>query len=167
MLDLGDKNHCICKMYENTQSECIDNYSIEEKGKKVQLKPKNNTEKSIVMIVDQCLITDNNTKCDALFLFQSISKKVSFLTELKGAGDIPKAFKQLDYTSKNRDAYKEVIKKFTDIDKKRVMEKFIIVSNGFLDKSKKEELEEDHNIRITAILHSEATTPIPNLREYI
>jgi len=167
MLDLEDKNCCICQEYRNTQAECIDNYSIEEKGKKVQLKPKNNTEKSIVMIIDQCLITDNNTKCDALFLFQSSSKKVSFLTELKGAGDIPKAFRQLAYTSKKRAEYREVIQKFIDIDKKFVREKFVIISNGFLDKSEKERLEREHNIRITAILHSEAVTPIPNLREYI
>lgn len=167
MIDLGINNHCICKKYKNTQTECVDEYTIMEQGKSVRLSSKNGNEKVCTIIIDQCLITGNQTKCDALFLFHSKSKKVSFLTELKGAGDIPKAFSQLSYTQKNRNEYKDTIKKFKELDSQSVIEKFIIVSNGFLDKTRQEELENEHKIRVTAILHSEATSPVPNLRDYI
>ena len=60
----------------------------------------------VAIIIDKCLIKDNNPKCDALFLYEKSSNKYSFLVELKGAGDIPKAFFQLDYTRKNRTEYK-------------------------------------------------------------
>jgi len=151
---------------DNIPNECINQYTISEKGKSIKLVPKNQTEKISGIIIDQCIITDNNTKCDALFLFHSKNKKISFLTELKGAGDIPKAFMQLSYT-RDRIEYKELIDKFKNIDNKIVDEKFIIVSNGTMNKINQEKFEEKYNIRVRAILHSEATKPIPNLRELI
>ncbi len=165
MIDLGAKESCKCKKLANTQSECINQYRISESGKSVELVPKNSNEKVCAIIIDQCIITDNNPKCDAVFLFQSNSKKISFLAELKGAGDIPKAFKQLSYTKNSRIEYKNIIQKFADNDNKKVNQKFIIVSNGFLSKGNWEKLENEHRIRVTQILHSEATTPIPNLRK--
>ena len=166
MVNLGDKKHCKCKKMDNIPNECINQYTISEKGKSIKLVPKNQTEKISAIIIDQCIITDNNTKCDALFLFHSNNKKISFLTELKGAGDIPKAFMQLSYT-RDRIEYKELIDKFKNIDNKIVDEKFIIVSNGTMNKINQEKFEEKYNIRVRAILHSEATKPIPNLRELI
>ena len=169
MIDLEDKNYCICQKYKNSQNECIDEYTIREKGKSVELKPKNSDEKVIAIIIDQCLIKDNNTKCDALFLFNSNNKKVSFLTELKGAGDIEKAFFQLSYTQKNRVEYKNIITKFQEIDNKKVkvIEKFVIVSNGMLNKIELAKLENRYKVRVVGVLHSEPMKPIPNLRDYI
>jgi len=165
-INLGNKNNCICKKYKNTQPECVNKYNICEQGKSVKLEV-NNNEKMCAIIIDQCLITGNKTKCDAIFLFSSKNKAVSFLTELKGAGDIPKAFKQLSTTCKDAE-YKNVINKLKHFsNNKKVIEKFIIVSNGLLDKTTQEKLENEYEIRVTAILHSEATTPIPNLRDYI
>jgi len=164
-INLGNKNNCICKKYNNTQPECINKYNICEQGKSVKLEV-NNNEKMCVIIIDQCLITGNKTKCDAIFLFSSKNKAVSFLTELKGAGDIPKAFAQLSTTCKYAE-YKNIINELENYSNKKVTEKFIIVSNGLLDKPTKEKLENQYKIRVTAILHSEATTPIPDLRDYI
>lgn len=167
MIDLEDKNNCKCQKYNNTQSECINEYTISEKGKSIQLIPKSSNEQVSAIVIDQCVIKDNQTKCDALFLFQSNHKKVSFLTELKGAGDIPKAFFQLTYTRRNRQEYKDIIQKFKAVDEKKIIEKFVIISNGILEKTKWEKLEREYNIRVSQILYSEATTPIPNLRDYI
>jgi len=167
MIGLGDKDDCICKKMFNTQVECKDEYTISEQGKSIRLIPKNHQEKAIAMIIDQCIIKDNDTKCDALFLFHSNNKKVSFLTELKGAGDIPKAFSQLSYTRDSREEYKNIIQSFFAIDEKKVTEKFFIVTNGLLDKKEWERLENENNIRVSGVLHSEPTTPIPNLRDYI
>jgi len=167
MIDLGNKAYCICKKYNNTQDECIDAYTISEKGKTVCLLPNDSTEQALAIVIDQCVITGNDTKCDALFLFSSSNKKISFLTELKGAGDIPKAFSQLSYTRDKRAEYKDILEKFSIIDNRKVREKFIIVSNGILEKSKIEALENEYKIRVSQILYSEPTTPIPNLREYL
>jgi hypothetical protein len=167
MIDLEDKEDCKCKKVDNSQPECKNQYTISEKGKSVSLIPKSSQEKVLALVIDQCVIKDNQTKCDALFLFHSNSKKISFLTELKGAGDIPKAFYQLSYTKNNRKAYKDIIQNFTDIDNKRVIEKFIIVSNGQINKKEWEKLENQNRIRVSQILHSEPTTPIPDLRDYL
>jgi hypothetical protein len=46
MIDLDEKSHCICKKHQNTQDECIDAYTIREKGKSVKLTPKTSSENS-------------------------------------------------------------------------------------------------------------------------
>ncbi len=168
MIDLGSKNHCICPKFkkDDTPKECVDQYTIREKGKSITLEPKSK-ENVLVIVIDQCLITDNNIKCDALFLYKTQTKKYSFLVELKGAGEIEKAFKQLSYTRDSRKEYKNVIEKFYGIDNKKVIERFAIVSNGTLEKTKLEELEYEYNIRVKKILHCEATSPIPDLKELI
>lgn len=167
MIDLEEKSNCICKKYNSCPDECIDQFTISEEGKSIKLVPKSSTEKSIAIVLDQCIIKDNDTKCDALFLYNSQSKKVSFLVELKGAGEIEKAFYQLSYTKDKRDEYRNIINKFNDIDSKSTIQKYVIVSNGKINSKDKERLENTHKIRVSQVLHSEATTPIPNLREYV
>jgi hypothetical protein len=164
MIDLGVHNNCICQKYSNTQDECINEFTIREQGKSVKLEPKNSSEKVLAIIIDKCVIKDNNPKCDALFLYEQSSNKYSFLVELKGAGDIPKAFFQLDYTRKNRTEYKNIIEKF-QVPKQN--QKYAIVSNGMLSKPELENLENQYKIRVKKILHCEATTPIPDLKEII
>lgn len=164
MIDLEEKNHCICQKYSNTQEECINEYTIREQGKSVKLQPKNSTESVIAIIIDKCIVTDNNTKCDALFLYENNNNKYSVLVELKGAAEIPKAFFQLDYTRKNRAEYKKIIEKF-QVHKQN--QKYAIVSNGMLSKPELEKLENQYKIRVKKILHCEATTPIPDLKEIL
>ncbi len=166
MIELGDKSDCICKKYNSKPKGCINEYEISEKGKSIKLVPRNSSEKVTTIIIDKCIITDEKTKCDALFLYNN-SKKISFLVELKGAGEIHKAFSQLSYTRDKRKEYQDIITKFKKMDTKKLYERFIIVSNGILSKTKKEKLEKEHRIRVYAILSSEATKPIPNLRDYI
>lgn len=168
MIDLVDKNKCICLDYNSIPKECVNRYTISEKGKSVKLQTKNSDEDVCVIILDQCMITDNNTKCDAIFLYKKgNSKKISFLVELKGAGDIEKAFEQLSYTKLNRLEYKNIIEKFVEINNTKLEEKFVVVSNGMISKSDHEKLEKAYNIRIKTILYSEAISPIPDLKELI
>ena len=77
------------------------------------------------------------------------------LVELKGAGEIKKAFSQLSYTRDNRQEYQNIITKFKEIDAKKLDERFIIVSNGMLSKPEKERLEKEYRIRVQKILYSE------------
>jgi hypothetical protein len=65
-------------------------------------------------------------------------KKYSFLVELKGAGDIEKAFKQLSYTKYKRKEYRDILKKFYEIDNQTTKENFVIVSNGTIEKTRLE-----------------------------
>lgn len=46
-------------------------------------------------------------------------------------------------------------------------QKYAIVSNGMLSKPELENLENQYKIRVKKILHCEATTPIPDLKEII
>jgi len=157
---------CICRRYQNRTKGCINEFSIEDSGKKIQL-TKRAEDDVLAIILDGCLMTDNNTKCDALFLFQNLNKKISFLIELKGFGDIEKAFMQLEYTKNHRLEYKQIIDCFKSLDNKKVKEHFIIVTNGILDKIQKEKYEEQYRIRVKAVLNNDATKKIPNLRDYI
>lgn len=166
VIDLSPNNHCICQRYENTQEACINEYTIMEQGKSVTLEPKNG-EQVTAIIIDGCLITDNDPKCDALFLYDKGNRKFSFLVELKGAGDLPRAFKQLSYTRDNRREYWEIINRFNQTGSPRVQEKFVIVSNGMLSKPEIEVLEREYHILVKQILHSEPTTPRPDLKELI
>lgn len=40
MIDLGAKDSCICKEFNNTQDECVNEFTIREQGKSVKLEPK-------------------------------------------------------------------------------------------------------------------------------
>jgi hypothetical protein len=175
MIDFSSKglrNDCVCKKYENDLDECINRYTIREKGKSVKLVPRTG-EQVITIILDNCLIDDNDTKCDALFLYQTGTKKYSFLVELKGAGDIKKAFKQLSYTAnrrlsdniKNRNQYRDIIDLFSN--NSAVIEKFVIVSNRPIQPLEMQKLEKEYGIRVGKITHSEPRTPIPDLRDKI
>ncbi len=162
MNDCITKKECICQKNNSVPKECINETTIEDSKKKVKIDLKNNSEKAIVVILDNCLITDNNTKCDALFLYQTKNRKMACLVELKGFGEIEKAFKQLYYT-KQRSEYKEIIKCFKNIDNKKVYEKAFIVTNKILNKVEKENLENEYNIRVAKILESKPEDPIPDL----
>lgn len=166
MIDLGEKNCCKCQRFNNSSKMCINQYTITENGKTVKLVPGSN-EESQAVILDKCLICDNDPKCDAMFLYKSRRGKYSFLVELKGSTDIERAFFQLSYTRDKRLEYKEIIKKFSDADGIRVFEKFAIVSNGMLSKPQLERLENEYRIRVKKILHCEASTPVPDLKELI
>ena len=88
------------------------------------------------------------------------------MIELKGFGEIEKAFEQLSYTIDKRDEYKNIIECFTKLDSKKVYEKFVIVTNEVLDKKRQEELENKNKIRVST-LFSKDTTKIPDLRSLI
>jgi len=100
-----------------------------------------------------------------LFLLKG-SENFSFLVELKGFGDIEKAFEQLAFT-KQRDEYKKIIECFKNLNRRKVYQKCFIVTNGKLDNSKKEKFENHYKIRVAQILTNEATKPIPDLKDFI
>ena len=77
MNDCITKKECICQKNNSVPKECINETTIEDSKKRVKISLKNNSEKAIVVILDNCLITDNNTKCDALFLYQTKNKKMA------------------------------------------------------------------------------------------
>lgn len=164
MLDLGQWQACVCKKAQNTLPQCRGAYTIGEQGKSVRLVPRSG-EMALAIVLDGCVVRDHNARCDALFLYRRKSK-YSFLVEIKGAGDISKAFEQLRCT-RDRDEYRRIIQRFYDLDRGKVLEKFIIVSNGMLSKPVQERLENEHQIRVQRILHCEATTPIPDLKELV
>ena len=161
-----NKEECICKRRGGLPSECIGSLTIQEKGKSLTLTLRNN-EEAIAVILDKCLISDNKTKSDAIFLYRSRNKKIIFLIELKGFGEIEKAFNQLRYTRDEREEYQEIKMCFERLDNKILNERFIIVTNGKLKTHEKERLERENKIRVRGILYSDSSSKIPDLRECI
>lgn len=163
MIDLKEKNKCICKKYDSFPKECLNEYQFEDSGKKVQLKAKNN-EKVIIIAIDNCLITtQSSSKCDCIFIYENNkNQKYTFLVELKG-NDLKKAFYQLKVTRETKE-YKNIIETL-EISSKN--QKNVIVSNHIFEKPYIEKLEKKENIRVRQVLHSTAQTPIPDLKDII
>ena len=158
-----EKKECICQKYNSIPKECINKLEVRDSGKSVKLSLKAN-EEAIAVILDNCLITTQK-RCDALFLLKG-SKNFSFLVELKGFGEIEKAFEQLAFTTQ-RDEYKKIIECFKNLYRRKIYQKYFIVTNGKLDNSEKEKFENHYNVRVAQILTNEATKPIPDLRDFV
>ncbi|MGR2740873.1 hypothetical protein ACUY1T_20705 [Billgrantia sp. Q4P2] len=139
---------------------------LEEQGKKVSLSLRAN-EEAKALVLDGCVFTNNAMKCDAMYLFKGHNKKVVALVELKGAGDIPHAFEQLAYTRFQRAEYGQLKQLLDTSGPGQMVEKAFIVSNGMLSKPAIERLERAHGIRVGAVLHSEPSSKVPDLREWL
>jgi len=150
----------------NTHGLCGGELAFEESGKRVQLSLKPG-EQAKAIVLDGCVFKDNDLRCDGLFLWRGRTKKAAILIELKGARDIPHAFKQLAYVRKYRPEYRQLIAGLADEPGGRIAEKAMVVSNGLLNKPDHERLEREHGIRVTAIHHSKPSTPVPNVRDYL
>ena len=157
---------CVCLRRAKPCNLCEDRLTFSENGKKVRLSLRS-CEDAKAIVLDGCVFEDEELKCDGLFLYRSAAnRKIACLVELKGAGDIPHAFKQLAHVKHNRSHYRDIIETFRADGPGRVHEKAVIITNGSLSKTKRERLEIDHNIRVAEIIHSEASSKIPDLREY-
>lgn len=164
-MNLGDYQHCVCLKMNNTLSLCLDEFTLSERGKQVRLAPRNG-ETTVAVVLDGCVMQDNQMKCDGLFLWKGRREAAAVLVELKGAGDIRHAFEQLAYT-KTRPEYRELVNHLRGISTGQVQERAVIVSNGILSKPERERLEDHHGIRVQAVLYSEASSPIPELRDHL
>ena len=81
--------------------------------------------------------------------------------------DLEHAFEQLAYMKNQRPEYLELSNLFSEEEKYNLYEKSFIVSNHIITRPQHQKLEKTNGIRVSQILHSEATTPIPNLRDYL
>jgi hypothetical protein len=144
----------------------VDECTVRESGKAVRLKPSSG-ESVKAVILDGCVMRDNDTKCDALFLYDRGNRKYSFLVELKGAGDLQKAFEQLGYTLHHRLEYRRIVDIFDASPGGKTNEKCVIVSNGQIAKPAQERLENEYGVRVRKILYCEGNSRIPDLREVI
>lgn len=166
MIDTTPYSHCECRRMGNTYPVCQSDLMLEEEGKKVRLTLRAG-EEAKALVLDGCVFTDNDTKCDAMYLFRGGNRKVVALIELKGASDIAHAFAQLAYTRKHRHEYKLLKEALENTGPGIAMEKAFIVSNGMLSKPKRERLENRHGIRVNEILYSEPSSKVPDLRDWL
>ncbi len=165
MINTEPFSHCECRRMDNTHQLCQSDLMLQEEGKKVELVLRTG-EEAKALVLDGCVFTDNATKCDAMYLFQGKGKKVIALVELKGAADIAHAFKQLAYTRHQRPEYQDLKQALHSSGPGITQEKAFVISNGTLSKPLREQLEREHNIRVSAILHSESTSKVPDIRAY-
>lgn len=157
-------NACICQSKpHNVHKECVDYNWVRDSGKSVKLEPRYSKEKVTVVLIDNCIIKGTSrTKCDALFLYETIKSQIySFLVELKGS-DIRHAFEQLNATKSSAE-YSNIISKLSGF----VIQKYVIVSNVQMNKIELQKLEREFKIRVGDILYNEPHTPIPDLKSRI
>lgn len=164
MINVGPFQKCQCMNIGNPHDLCDGPLKFEEKGKKVSLIPKGD-EDAIALVIDGCICKDNNPKCDGLFIFEKKNRRWMILVELKGSHPSD-AVRQLAYTKKARQEYAQ-IRDLIRQDKYQVLERAFIISNYIIGQAELKKLEISHGIMVSAIVHSEATKPIPDLREYI
>lgn len=158
--------HCQCKKTANQHELCVNHNTFSEQGKQVTFTSYHN-ETLVSLVLDGCVFTDNKPKCDGLFLFSSRNRKHAVLIELKGSGELPKAFSQLAYVRQQRPEYRSFLSSLNELPGPKAQESAFIISNGMMSKPEKEALENQHRIRVKEILHCEATSPIPDIRKYI
>lgn len=166
MIDIGSFESCVCTRRGAPDEMCSGPYSFEEKGKKVSLQPKGREEKTKALVLDQCVFRDTNPKCDGMFIFRRRHRYWMILVELKGT-NIEHAAGQLAATKHNRPEYQAIKGMVKAKASGQLKERAFIVSSVMVTRPAIQRLEEQHNIRINGILHSTATTPIPDLRAYL
>lgn len=165
-MNLGEYQDCVCRKTGNTQALCLGELTLREQGKQIRLTPKAG-ERAAAVVLDGCVLIDNQPKCDGLFLWQGNQRNAAVLVELKGAGDIPHAFEQLAYVKKHRPEYQELVSCLREEANGRVVEKAVVITNGLLSKPEQERLENHYGIRVMAVIHCEASSPIPEIRDYL
>lgn len=165
MINIGSFETCVCQGRGIPNNLCDSNLSFEENGKKVKitLRP---GEEAKALAVDQCLCTDNRQKCDGMFLYRRGNKHWMILVELKGT-HMEDAFEQLAYMRNNRPEYKQIETWFMNGQHGNLKHEAFIVSNFKLTEVEKQKFERLHGIRVKTILYSEATSPIPDIRQYL
>jgi len=166
LIDVTPYEECVCRKGANTHDLCEAVLTFSEQGKKVKL-VLHPGEEAKALVLDGCVFQDDQLKCDGLFLLRTRNKNFAILVELKGAYEISHAFKQLAYVKKSRKEYRDLVKRFQKDGTGQLIEKTFIVSNGMLSKPEHESLENLHGIRVARVLHCEATTPIPDVRQYL
>lgn len=158
---------CVCPRMGRGPDLCAGQYTLAEEAKKVRLEPRRG-ETVASIALDDCVFTDNATKCDGLFLWHRPNAKYAILVELKGAGDLSHAFHQLAFVRYQRDAYDELKQALQQVGGQQpVKERAVIVTNGDMDRPTRERLEREYEVRVMVIRHREPTYPPPDVRDYI
>lgn len=165
MIDLGNFETCVCQSNGIPNKLCADHLSFEEKGKKVRITIRQG-EEAKALVIDQCVCIDNNKKCDGMFLYRMGNKHWMILVELKGT-HIVDAFEQLIFMRKHRTEYKEIESLFMKGQKGTPKHEAFIVSNMIITPVEKQKFEQKLGFRVKAVLHSEATRDVPDIRRFL
>jgi hypothetical protein len=73
MIDLGLFESCVCQRRGEPAVSCAEEFVLQEKGKKVTLRPKGG-EQAKLLVLDGCLLKDDLPKCDGVFFLEIASK---------------------------------------------------------------------------------------------
>lgn len=165
MIDLGPFETCVCVRPGQPYDSCGDRLVLQEKGKKVTIKPKQG-ESAKLLVLDGCVFKDNLPKCDGIFFYEKANRAYMILVELKG-GDIHHAFEQIKYTREKRVEYTNLKSQFSQNRSGSILESAFVISNHRIDRVSHQKLEKTYGVRVKAVLHSEATTPLPDLRTWL
>ncbi len=165
MIDLGVFNECVCQANKNPFDMCAGALTIQEKGKSVKLTPKYG-EEAIALVLDGCVIKNNRSTCDGLFLLKAPHKKWMIPVELKGT-HFYDAFQQLAVTIKVLPEFNEIFTLFKSNEPSKIKVHAFVVSNAMINTRDQQKLEQLHEIRVKKILHSTATRPIEDIRNYL
>lgn len=165
MIDLGEYESCVCVKSGEPSDSCAERLVLQEKGKKVTIKPRQG-EAAKLLILDGCVLKDNLPKCDGIFFYEKANRVYMILVELKG-GDIDHAFEQIKYTREQRTEYSSLKNQFRQNRKGNIIESAFVISNHRINPVSHQKLEKIYGVRVKAVLHSEATTPLPDLRKWL
>jgi hypothetical protein len=163
MINLGSFETCVCKRRGEPSDSCADQLVLQEKGKKVTLRPKSGESVKLIAL-DGCVFQDNLPKCDGMFVFQKGNQVYLILVELKGS-DIDHAFEQVKYTREARTEYSQIKEAVSG--NRSPIESAFVISNYQIDKVSQQKLENSHKVRVKKVLHSVATSPMPDLRKHL
>jgi hypothetical protein len=164
MINTGRFQNCVCRASNVPSELCDGELTFREKGKQVTLSLRRGEEAKAI-VIDGCVCSDQNRRCDGLFLYKRSNKRWMILVELKGS-HIDDAFEQLAST-RSRSEYHEIVDLFQEGRNHSITHLAFIISNHLFSKIDKQKYESRYGFRVKGVLLGAATSPIPDLRKYL
>ena len=155
---------CICLANKLPCDLCCGDLCFLDAGIHVVFRPKKN-EAAVAVALDGCVFTDNQKKCDGMFvLFRSHQIDV-LLVELKGS-HLEDAYEQIAYVVNHRQEYADFVSHLASLapTNRRIRESSVIVSSGKINERDREKMEKAWGVKPEVITAQKPASAAPDLR---
>lgn len=156
--------HCVCVANKDPCDLCCGELCFLDQGIRVKLTTKGG-EEAIGLALDGCVFTDNQKKCDGLFVLKQDRQVFIVLVELK-ATHVEDAYEQIAYVRNDRQEYADLTKYLGELvaNRSQIRQQAFIVSTSAIDRRTQQKLEKSSGIRPRIITLGKPSSSAPDLR---
>lgn len=155
---------CICLGNKRPCNLCCGDLCFLDVGIHVIFKPKKD-ENAIAVALDGCVFTDNQKKCDGMFILSRSDRTDLLLVEMKGS-HLEDAYEQIAYVAEHRQEYTDIVAHLASLPpaNRPVRTSSVIVTTGLINPRDREKLEKAWGIRPEIITVQKPARAAPDLR---